>query len=170
MSQTIDYIKPWAFSHSWALWMGLRTRRGLYTVTILSFCTPTRRGTVPRSTGRSSEQWVLLERNFTPSVVLVDDVDDVYSGSLGTVWYLTNIKHFPCWYQHELKFPRVLVQLYINTGKCFIFFCNIAQRNIKKDIFRVDIELYQHGSSPISVQNLQMLYDIIAYPTINQLH
>jgi hypothetical protein len=26
------------------------------------------------------------------------------------------------------------------------FFYNIAQRNIKKEIFRVDIELYQHGS------------------------
>ena len=25
------------------------------------------------------------------------------------------------------------------------FFYNIAQRNIKKEIFRVDIELYQHG-------------------------
>ena len=40
-------------------------------------------------------------------------------------------------------------------------FYNIAQRNIKKEIFRrfrVDIELYQHGSQPISVQNLQMLY------------
>jgi hypothetical protein len=40
-------------------------------------------------------------------------------------------------------------------------FYNIAQRNIKKEIFRrfrVDIELYQHGSWPISVQNLQMLY------------
>jgi hypothetical protein len=32
---------------------------------------------------------------------------------------------------------------------------------MKKEIFRrfrVDIELYQHGSWPISVQNLQMLY------------
>ena len=26
------------------------------------------------------------------------------------------------------------------------FFYNIAQRTIKKEIFRVDIELYQHGS------------------------
>jgi hypothetical protein len=26
------------------------------------------------------------------------------------------------------------------------FFYNIAQRNIKKEIFRVDFELYQHGS------------------------
>jgi hypothetical protein len=42
------------------------------------------------------------------------------------------------------QFPRVLILLYINTEKCFIFF--IAQRNIKKEIFRVDIELYQHGS------------------------
>ena len=31
-------------------------------------------------------------------------------------------------------------------GKCFIFFYNIAQRNTKKGIFRVDIELRQHGS------------------------
>jgi hypothetical protein len=41
---------------------------------------------------------------------------------------------------------------------CFVIY---AQRNIKKEIFRrfrVDIELYQHGSQPISVQNLQMLY------------
>ena len=45
-------------------------------------------------------------------------------------------------------------------------FYNIAQRNIKKEIFRrfrVDIELYQHGSQPISVQNLQMLYYNIFY-------
>jgi hypothetical protein len=40
----------------------------------------------------------------------------------------------------------------------FYFFYNIAQRNTKKGIFRVDIELRQHGSLPISVQNLQMLY------------
>ena len=34
-------------------------------------------------------------------------------------------------------------------GKKFYLFYNIAQRNIKKEIFwcfRVDIELYQHGS------------------------
>jgi hypothetical protein len=44
-------------------------------------------------------------------------------------------------------------------GKNVLYlFYNIAQRNIKKEIFRrfcVDIELYQHG---FSVQNLQMLY------------
>jgi hypothetical protein len=33
------------------------------------------------------------------------------------------------------------VDIFINTEKCFIFFYNIAQRNIKKEIFRVDIEL-----------------------------
>jgi hypothetical protein len=47
-------------------------------------------------------------------------------------------------------------------GKNVLYlFYNIAQRNIKKEIFqrfRVDIELYQYGSQPISVQNLQMLY------------
>ena len=40
-------------------------------------------------------------------------------------------------------------------------FYNIAQRTStqeRQEIFRVDIELYQHGSQPISVQNLQMLY------------
>ena len=47
-------------------------------------------------------------------------------------------------------------------GKNVLYlFYNIARRNIKGEIFRrfrVDIELYQHGSYPISVQNLQMLY------------
>ena len=41
------------------------------------------------------------------------------------------------------------------------FFYNIAERTSTEDwreIFRVDIKLYQHGSLPISVQNLQMLY------------
>jgi hypothetical protein len=38
------------------------------------------------------------------------------------------------------------MELYINAEKRFIFFYNIAQRNIKKEIFRVDIELHQHGS------------------------
>ena len=41
------------------------------------------------------------------------------------------------------------------------FFYNITQRTLTekwRQIFRVDIELYQHGSEPISVQNLQMLY------------
>ena len=36
----------------------------------------------------------------------------------------------------------------------------MAQRTLTeecREIFRVDIELYQHGSQPISVQNLQML-------------
>ena len=40
-----------------------------------------------------------------------------------------------------------ITKLYINTEKNVLyFFYNIAQRNIKKEIFRVDIELYQHGS------------------------
>ena len=35
----------------------------------------------------------------------------------------------------------------INHRKTVLyFFYNIAQRNIKKEIFRVDIEVYQHGS------------------------
>ena len=41
--------------------------------------------------------------------------------------------------------------------KCFMLFYNIAQRTLtekSREIFRVDIELYQHGSQP-SVQNLQ---------------
>ena len=52
-------------------------------------------------------------------------------------------------------------------GKNVLYlFYNIAQKNIKKDIFRhfrVDIEFYQHDSWPISVQNLQMLYYNIIY-------
>ena len=55
------------------------------------------------------------------------------------------------------------------------FFYNIAQRTLTKEwreIFRVDIELYQHGSQPISVQNLQMLcyknlYNIGMYVVLN---
>ena len=46
------------------------------------------------------------------------------------------------------------------------FFYNIAQRTLTeewREIFRVDIELCQHGSWPISVQNLQMLYYNIIY-------
>ena len=41
------------------------------------------------------------------------------------------------------------------------FFYNIAQKTLTeewREIFRVDKELYQHGSKPISVQNLHMLY------------
>ena len=53
---------------------------------------------------------------------------------------------------------RVDITVYQYGKKFYIFFYNIAQRNIKKEIFRVDIELYQHGSQPITVQNLQMLY------------
>jgi hypothetical protein len=40
---------------------------------------------------------------------------------------------------------RVDITVY-QYGNFFIFFHNIAQKNIKKEIFRVDIELYQHGS------------------------
>ena len=44
-------------------------------------------------------------------------------------------------------FSNITVYQY---GKNVLYlFCNIAQRNIKKEIFRcfrVDIELYQHGS------------------------
>jgi hypothetical protein len=102
--------------------------------------------------------------------------------------YLTNIKHFPCLYQHEWKLgKREIVWKYdARRAECFhtissfpnstsvdiynfisirkkvlYLFYNMAQRNIKKEIFRrfrVDIELYQHGSWPISVQNLQKLY------------
>jgi hypothetical protein len=54
---------------------------------------------------------------------------------------------------NKYKTFSVLIYSYINTSgnweneKLFIY--NIAQRNIKKEIFRrfrVDIELYQHGS------------------------
>jgi hypothetical protein len=52
-------------------------------------------------------------------------------------------------------FP-ISTSISIRKNVLYIFY-NIAQRNIKKEIFRVDIELYQQGSQPISVQNLQML-------------
>ncbi len=48
----------------------------------------------------------------------------------------------------------------IQKNVLYLFY-NIAQRNIKKEIFRrirVDIELCQHGSWPISIQDLQMQY------------
>jgi hypothetical protein len=51
------------------------------------------------------------------------------------------------------QFPRVSTRkqcLYVyQHGNSLYLFYNIAQRNIKKEIFRrfrVDIELYQHGS------------------------
>ena len=49
------------------------------------------------------------------------------------------------------QFPRVLIDITVcQYGKNVLYlFYNIAQRNIKKEIFRrfrVDIELYQHGS------------------------
>jgi hypothetical protein len=71
-------------------------------------------------------------------------------------------------YQHEWKLGKrgIVWKNDAIRAVCFLtiwgmfldFLYNIAQRNIKKEIFRVDIELYQHGSWPISVQNLQMLY------------
>jgi hypothetical protein len=57
------------------------------------------------------------------------------------VWklYFHTISSFPnfhvCWYNC----------ISIRKSVLYIFY-NIAQRNIKKAIFRVDIELYQHGS------------------------
>ena len=63
-----------------------------------------------------------------------------------------------------LVFPistRVDITVYQYGKNVLYFFYNIAQRTLTKEwreIFRVDIELYQHGSWPISVQNLQMLY------------
>ena len=42
----------------------------------------------------------------------------------------------------------VHITVYINTEKRLVikFFYDIAQRNMKKEIFCVDIELCQHGS------------------------
>jgi hypothetical protein len=54
------------------------------------------------------------------------------------ILHLTNIKHF-----------RVDITIYQYGKNVLYLFYNIAQRNIKKEIFRrfrVDIELYQHGS------------------------
>ena len=54
----------------------------------------------------------------------------------------------------------------MSTRKKYYLFYNIPHIKIKKinfPTFRVDVELYQHGSKPISVQNLQMLcYKIIS--------
>ena len=49
--------------------------------------------------------------------------------------------------------------------KCFIFFYNIAQINIKKEIFCVDIELhvYQHGFS----QSAYKIYKCYIINSIN---
>ena len=58
-------------------------------------------------------------------------------------------------------FSSVNITVY-QYGKDVLYsFYNIAQRTLTeewREIFRVDIELYQQGSQPISVQNLQMLY------------
>ena len=58
-------------------------------------------------------------------------------------------------------FASVDITVYQHGKNVLYFFYNIAQRTSTeewREIFRVDIELYQHGSYPISVQNLQMLY------------
>ena len=58
-------------------------------------------------------------------------------------------------------FTSVDITVYQYGKNVLYFFYNIAQRTLTeewREIFRVDIELYQHGSLPISVQNLQMLY------------
>jgi hypothetical protein len=85
----------------------------------------------------------------------------ILDGCEANEWDLTNIKHFPCLYtvistrveigktrncvetrRHECWYNCISIQ-----KKFYIFFIiYIAQRNIKKEIFRVDIELYQHGS------------------------
>jgi hypothetical protein len=45
------------------------------------------------------------------------------------------------------QFPRVLIYNCLSIRKNVLyFFYNIAQRNLKKEIFRVDIKLCQHGS------------------------
>jgi hypothetical protein len=75
--------------------------------------------------------------------------------------YLTNIKHFKNIFPSKCRKVSIFIlSVYTNIlyiayrwhtvygkyGKMFyIFFYNIARRNIKKEIFRVDIELYQHG-------------------------
>jgi hypothetical protein len=57
----------------------------------------------------------------------------------GRVFSPHTISSFPnfheCWYNYISK-----------RKKCFIFFYNFAQRNIKKEIFHVDIELCQHSA------------------------
>ena len=58
-------------------------------------------------------------------------------------------------------FTNVDITVYQYGKNVLYFFYNIAQRTSteeRREIFRVDIELYKHGSQPISVQNLQMLY------------
>ena len=58
-------------------------------------------------------------------------------------------------------FTSVDITVYQYGKNVLYFFYNIAQRTLTEEgrkISRVDIELYQHGSKPISVQNLQMLY------------
>ena len=58
-------------------------------------------------------------------------------------------------------FTSVDITVYQYGKNVLYFFYNIAQRTSTeewREIFRVDIELYQHGCQPICVQNLQMLY------------
>ena len=66
---------------------------------------------------------------------------------------------------HNFEFFPIFTSVDITVcqhGKNVLyFFYNIAQRTLTeewREIFRVDIELYKHGSLPISDQNLQMLY------------
>ena len=59
-------------------------------------------------------------------------------------------------------FTSVDITVYQYGKNVLYFFYNIAQRTLTeewREIFRVDIELYQ----PISVQNLQMLYYKLIY-------
>ena len=58
-------------------------------------------------------------------------------------------------------FSSVDITVYQYGKNVLYSFYNIAQRTLTEEwrkIFRVDIKLYQQGSQPISVQNLQMLY------------
>jgi hypothetical protein len=50
------------------------------------------------------------------------------------------------WFELEFKYISSVDITVHQCGKMFYIFYNIAQRNIKKEIFRVDIELRQHGS------------------------
>ena len=96
--------------------------------------------------------WVVLEQ-----IILLNTV----------VIYLRNIKHFPCWYtvistRVEIGKTRNYVETrrpqggvfshnfeFFQFSRVLYFFYNIAQRTLTeewREIFRVDIELYQHGS------------------------
>ena len=58
-------------------------------------------------------------------------------------------------------FTSADITVYQYGKNVLYFFYNITQRTLTEEwweIFPVDIELYQNGSLPINVQNLQMLY------------